>query len=142
MADFLDTIIFRLNIDRLAVKDYLDRTASHLNNAGGLLRAHLYDNAGQALGDAAQDLSTFSDKLSQDNASSLYNTRQGFILIQDNWGGEINMGMILTAMYEATNDELLNFIGLVDAYRQSLWNKPFNAEFFAAIARGFEEWEY
>ncbi|GAH29755.1 unnamed protein product, partial [marine sediment metagenome] len=32
------------------------------------------------------------------------------------------------------------FVGLVDAYRQSIWNRPFNKDFFAALARGFMEW--
>ena len=52
-------------------------------------------------------------------------------------GGEVTMDSILSIMAAATDSELMNFIGLVDAYRQSLWNKPFNAEYFAALARGF-----
>lgn len=47
---------------------------------------------------------------------------------------------VLDVMNSASNDELKEFIGLVDAYRQSLWNKPFNVEYWAAIARGFEIW--
>ena len=49
-----------------------------------------------------------------------------------------DMGILLGEMLTADPDELRFFIGLVDAYRQSLWNKPFNAEYFAAIAKGFE----
>ena len=56
-------------------------------------------------------------------------------------GAEITMDAILSAMVTATPDELQYFIGLVDAYRQSLWNRPFNREYFAALARGFMEWE-
>lgn len=52
-------------------------------------------------------------------------------------GGEVNMDSILSAMIAADFDELLKFIGIVDAYRVSLWNEPFNAEFYAALARGF-----
>jgi len=52
-------------------------------------------------------------------------------------GGEVTMESLLSIMAAATDSELMNFIGLVDAYRQSLWNKPFNAEYFAALARGF-----
>lgn len=51
-----------------------------------------------------------------------------------------SMGLLLVEMFAATDDELLNFIGLVDAYRQSLWNKPFNKDFWASIARGFQQW--
>ncbi|GAI59416.1 unnamed protein product, partial [marine sediment metagenome] len=34
----------------------------------------------------------------------------------------------------------LYFVGLVDAYRTSVWNREFNEEYFAALARGFMEW--
>ncbi len=56
-------------------------------------------------------------------------------------GETFTMGILLAEMFQANNGELKNFIGLNDAYRQSLWNKPFNEEFWAAIARGFEQWE-
>jgi len=50
----------------------------------------------------------------------------------------LTMDSLLSVMVAATDSELMNFIGLVDAYRQSLWNKEFNAEYFAALARGFK----
>ena len=53
---------------------------------------------------------------------------------------DLTMGDILSTMLSAEPDEVEYFVGLVDAYRQSIWNKPFNSEFFAALARGFEEW--
>jgi len=52
-------------------------------------------------------------------------------------GAEVTMDTILSAMITADFDELQQFIGIVDAYRVSLWNEPFNAEFYAALARGF-----
>ena len=52
---------------------------------------------------------------------------------------EFDMGTLLSTMLGADKYQLEYFIGLVDAYRQSLWNKPFNAEFFGALARGFEQ---
>ena len=52
-------------------------------------------------------------------------------------GVEVDMDAILSAMVTADFDELQTFIGLVDAYRVSLWNEPFNAEFYSALARGF-----
>lgn len=51
---------------------------------------------------------------------------------------DIDMDTLLNTMLTATPYQLQYFIGIVDAYRQSVWNKPFNAEFFAALARGFE----
>lgn len=50
---------------------------------------------------------------------------------------EVTMDAILTAMITADFDELQKFVGLSDAYRTAIWNQPFNAEFYAALARGF-----
>ena len=64
--------------------------------------------------------------------------------IDDNWpsngNGEVSMDSILTAMLGAEFDELQKFVGLVDAYRVAIWNAPFNAELYAALARGFSTW--
>ena len=64
--------------------------------------------------------------------------------INDNWpvdAAEIDMDAILAAMVVAEPDEVTYFIGLVDAYRSALWTQPFNAEFYAALARGFmQKW--
>ncbi len=51
---------------------------------------------------------------------------------------EVTMDAILSVMVTASDTQLMNFIGLVDAYRQSLWNKDFNVDLFAALARGFQ----
>lgn len=51
---------------------------------------------------------------------------------------DITLDDILTAMVSATPEQLTYFVGIVDAYRLSVWNKPFNAEFYAALARGFQ----
>ncbi len=62
--------------------------------------------------------------------------------INNNWptaGAEIDMSAILNAMLAADFGELQYFTGLTDAYRVALWNKPFNAEFYAALARGFSQ---
>jgi len=53
---------------------------------------------------------------------------------------ELTMASLLTTMLSADPSEVLYFVGLVDAYRQSVWNRPFNQEFYAALARGFMEW--
>lgn len=50
---------------------------------------------------------------------------------------DVNMDAIIYAMLTAEPDEVMYFVGLVDAFRQSIWNRPYNQEFFAAIARGF-----
>jgi len=55
--------------------------------------------------------------------------------------GELDMASILSTMLTATPPQVTNFVGLVDAYRQSIWNNPFNREYYAALARGFTLWE-
>jgi len=84
----------------------------------------------QALGDYSSTTYTYH----------LYNClkRSWEYTIKDPPEAEVTMDAILSVMVTATDSQLMNFIGLVDAYRQSLWNKDFNAEYFAALARGFE----
>lgn len=52
----------------------------------------------------------------------------------------VDMAAIIVAMLSANPDEVEYFVGLVDAYRQSIWNRPFNKDMFAALARGFMLW--
>jgi len=58
----------------------------------------------------------------------------------DGMADGISMEKILLAMLSANPAEIEYFVGLVDAYRQSLWNKPFNVTLFAEYARAFEQW--
>lgn len=51
-----------------------------------------------------------------------------------------DMDDIINAMLLAEPDEIEYFIGIVDAFRMALWNKPFNSYLFEALARGFAEW--
>jgi len=71
-------------------------------------------------------------------------THQSLNWIDDNWTGggpaEVTMDSMLTAMLGAEFDELQKFVGLVDAFRVAIWNAPFNADFYAALARGFIKW--
>lgn len=53
-------------------------------------------------------------------------------------GGDLDMDTLINTMLTATPAQITYFVGLVDAYRQSIFNKPFNEDFFAALARGFE----
>lgn len=59
---------------------------------------------------------------------------------QEPTGGAVDMDAIINAMLSASFDQLQHFIGIEDAYRVALWNAPFNAEFYAALARGFQKW--
>lgn len=68
--------------------------------------------------------------------------KDALMWINDNWpsGAEVTMDAIVNAMFTASFNQLQKFIGLVDAYRMALWNAPFNAEWYASIARGFMQW--
>ena len=54
---------------------------------------------------------------------------------------ELTMSDMINTMLTATPDEVQYMVGINDAYRQSIWDRPYNNEFFAALARGFESWE-
>lgn len=53
---------------------------------------------------------------------------------------EFDMSALLSAMLTADPDEIQQFVGITDAYMQSIWNRPYSREFFAALGRGFMEW--
>jgi len=53
---------------------------------------------------------------------------------------ELTMDDIIQTMLVADPNQVEYFIGLVDAYRVSIWDRPFNQEFFAALSRGFKLW--
>jgi hypothetical protein len=52
-------------------------------------------------------------------------------------GGAVDMDAILNAMLTADISQLTMFVGIADAYRSAIWDQPFNAEMYAAIAAGF-----
>lgn len=54
-------------------------------------------------------------------------------------GGVVTMAGILSAMLGATYEQVKYFIGYEEAYRATLWNEWYNYEFYAALARGFQQ---
>lgn len=77
------------------------------------------------------------------NGTSEYWIIKALQWINTNWpagAGALAMGDILTAMLAATFAELTSFIGIVEAYHVAVWNAPFNADYYAALARGFQKW--
>lgn len=65
--------------------------------------------------------------------------REILVKINNEWptGGTVNMDSILNAMLAADYDQLLQFVGIEEAYRMAVWDQPFNKEFYASLARGF-----
>lgn len=66
-------------------------------------------------------------------------TKLNWYYTEDNLSGayDLTMANILNAMLGASPNEVMYFVGLTDAYRQSVWEQDFNQEFFAALGRGF-----
>jgi hypothetical protein len=54
---------------------------------------------------------------------------------------ELTMLKIIDAMVSSTSDELETFICIEDAFRASIWNKPFNYEWYAGMVRAFKSWQ-
>ncbi len=52
----------------------------------------------------------------------------------------LSMADILNTMLTADPYQVEYFVGLMDAYRLSIWDKPFNQEFFNALGEGFKQW--
>lgn len=119
--------------------------AEDLDDAGYYLSVVDLNAAGAALVRAATDFKYGANALSEDpspSATFMYCWEQAMTKINDDWpsNGGVDMASMLTAMLAATPNELKNFIGIVDAYRVALWNAPFNVEYYAALARGFQQW--
>ena len=125
---------------------YFTSLHNGLDLAGGYLYDNDYQRAGNSLIYAADQSLNLRETMTTYYAAWSFRLLDVLYWIADNWPSaqpppEITMANIISAMFSASNEELRDFIGLTDAYRQSLWNKPFNREYWAAIARGFEIWE-
>lgn len=114
-----------------------------LHNGLELTAGYIYDNnwpnAQTALSYAADRALNFREYMTTRYSSQNYYVIDAMQWISDNWpaAAEITMNDIIYAMLTATPYEVNYFVGLVDAFRQSIWNKPYNQEFFAALGRGF-----
>ncbi|NVM23978.1 MAG: hypothetical protein HWN68_19640 [Desulfobacterales bacterium] len=117
-----------------------------LRQASVQIKAENWEAAGDTLYEAGTFAYLFTEDILTRYTHQAYRITGALYWIDDNWPEEappveVTMDAILSAMLKATNPQIQYFIGLVDAYRQSLWNRPFNREYFAALARGFMEWE-
>lgn len=95
-----------------------------------------FDNLTMAMENAAKHFGPFT--------TGLYTTMYAAMnWIDSNWptGGTVNMGAILSAMLAATTSELTSFIGIEQAYMAAMWNAPYNADYYAALARGWRTWQ-
>ena len=125
---------------------YLVNAANKLVNAATAIGAEDWATAETRLTEAASNFSGCGKYLLQDDVfyqGLRRDWKDALYWINDNWpaDGAISMDAILNAMLGASFDQLQKFIGFVDAYRVAIWNAPFNADFYAALARGFQKWQ-
>ena len=122
------------------------RFGNSLYNAGVSLKLHDYDAAGDHLKASRQNFSYFRDSIMTLQDGDSFAVCHAFRWIRDNWPAEadpydLTMADIISTMLTADSEEVRWMVGLIDAYRQSIWKQPFNREFYAGLAKGFEQWE-
>jgi len=111
---------------------------SYLKNAGDSIAMNDWIGAKDALWDAADYLAQGFWFITGYSYSGVEFPLLTFLSEEyDYWGGEVDMDAIINAMLQAEYEQLQKFIGIEDAYRSAIWDQPFNAEFYAALARGF-----
>lgn len=54
---------------------------------------------------------------------------------------ELTMLKLIAIMSIAKPAEIMTFICLTDAYHASLWDRPYNPEYFATMVRAFKSWQ-
>ena len=145
MAHFLDDVIDEIWTSLSNAIVAFGNYNTFMHNAAVHLKANQVYDAGVDLDEARLQMFFVKKWTVQDTKSVAQQTRNALILLRTNWPEdgepppeyELTMDKILSVMVAAQADDIQYFVGLVDAYRTSIWNKPFNEEFFAALARGF-----
>jgi hypothetical protein len=116
---------------------------AYLESAGDAIRLQNWLVAESQLDSAAYTFRLAAQHLSiTTNNNAKYWLDLCLEWIQNNLptGGAVTMDAILNVMLTASFANLQQFIGIEDAYRVALWNAPFNVDFYAALARGFQKW--
>lgn len=140
----LQTIINNIDYYYNEIEDHIYGLRIGFNWLGNNFRDRDWDAAEDTcylMRDYAKDM---QEDMCKFILSLRWNMGRAFQYVNDNAAfdaSELTMEALINTMLIAEPDEVNYFIGLVDAFRQSVWNKPFNQEFFAALARGFEQWE-
>lgn len=123
--------------------------SSHFNNMYNdclALGTALATEAGPGSASAANNMAVHIWDIRNDLSFGSNSTRYWLVKclqwIDTNWGGGggFDMDILLNEMLAASDTQLTKFIGIVDAYRAAIWDAPFNAEFYGALARGFKKW--
>ena len=124
---------------------YLTTSLTYLDDAADYIEAQQWTNAHNSLGLFGWRLASFGSELMEDwwpTFSFAEKWYESLKWINTNWptAAAVTMDDIINAMLTANPDQVDYFIGLVDAYRVAIWDKPFNEEFYRALAEGFKTW--
>jgi len=120
-----------------------DQAAHFIEAAGEALKYNNLLAAGSNLCDAGVSIQLGLDHWESSIGTTAHRyLRDCLNTIDTSWpsGGTVDMDAILNAMLVAKFDQLQKFIGIEQAYMAAIWNAPFNADFYAALARGFRQW--
>lgn len=150
---YINNTLSRYNSWRYLVDDIYNSmlsASSSIDAAGDFLIGNSPTNAGISLKSAAGALLNCYSYMQQQlqytlswNGTGEYWLIKALQWINTNWtgtGASVDMDAIINAMLAAKFNQLEKFIGIEDAYRVALWTAPFNADFYAALARGFAKW--
>lgn len=119
----------------LWAKTHLKNAATHIAAQEWVLARADFDSCAESLGDAAGS-AWYTNWHSE---SLVAQWRDALYWIDDNWpNGEVTMDAMLNAMLNATRSQLTEWMGITDAYKVAVWDEWFNAEHYAALARGFK----
>lgn len=119
---------------------YSNLAYGHTGDAYQHWAANQDHNAIEDLCLASYDLCNSTGYLAYNYSPWAYEGALHWYLVNCIVGFELTMDALIITMLSANPEQVDYFVGLVDAYRQSIWNKPFNKSFYAALARGFMEW--
>ena len=125
---------------------YLKSSMNHLSDFADNIQANQWTDAHNNIELFGWRISQFGSELMEDwwpafsFAEKWYDALKW---INTNWPttSAVTMDDIINAMLTADPSQVDYFIGLVDAYRVAIWDKPFNEEFYMALAEGFKQWE-
>lgn len=125
-------------------RSFCSAAQTHLNNAGDHISANEWALANADIHNATASFGSMAAYLMRANwytESFVAQIRESLYWVDDNWPSNgVTMDAILTAMLSASNEQLTAWMGITDAYKCAVWDAPFNAEYYAALARGFKQW--
>jgi len=118
-------------------KTHLKNASTHIANQEWVLARVDFDHCADAI--ASAGFYGFYTNFATNTLVTQW--RDALYWLDDNWPTNgVTMDAILSAMLTASSEQLTTWMGITDAYKVAVWDAPFNAEYYAALARGFKTW--